>query len=158
MSYTKRQFIESALEEIGLASYVFQMQPQELQSALKRLDSMVMSWQAKGITIGWPVSIDPDNADLDTVTECPLIANEAIITNLAVKLAPSYGKIVQTETKVAAKKAYNNLLAFKINPKSMSLPDTMPLGAGNKPWREDKEFVNSPEADLINAAGQPLGN
>ena len=56
MSWTKRQFINAALEEIGLASYVFDIQPEELESALRRLDAMMADWNAKGIRIGYPLS------------------------------------------------------------------------------------------------------
>ena len=33
MSWTKRQYIVDAFEEIGLASYVYDLQPEQLQSA-----------------------------------------------------------------------------------------------------------------------------
>ena len=35
MGYSKRQFVAAAFEEIGLASYVFDLQPEQLQSALR---------------------------------------------------------------------------------------------------------------------------
>jgi hypothetical protein len=54
MGYTKRQFISAAFEEIGLASYVFDLQPEQLQSALRRLDAMMADWNAKGIRLGYP--------------------------------------------------------------------------------------------------------
>ena len=40
MGWTKRQFVTQAFEEIGLASYVFDLTPEQLQSALRRLDAM----------------------------------------------------------------------------------------------------------------------
>ena len=44
MGYTKRQYIEAALTEIGLADYVFNSTPQDLQTALRRLDGMMAEW------------------------------------------------------------------------------------------------------------------
>ena len=38
MSYSKRQIVEQAFEELGLATYVFDMTPDQFDSALKRLD------------------------------------------------------------------------------------------------------------------------
>ena len=51
MGYTKRQFVTAALEEIGLASYVFDLQPEQLQSALRRLDAMISEWNGKTFNV-----------------------------------------------------------------------------------------------------------
>ena len=85
MGYSKRQFVEAAFEEIGLASYVFDITPSELQAAVRRLDSMIAQWYAKAIQIDYPLADSPQNVDLDTETNVPLTANEAIITNLAMR-------------------------------------------------------------------------
>jgi hypothetical protein len=52
MSYSKRQFVEAAFEEIGLASYVFDLQPEQIDSACRRLDTMMAQWNAVGIRLG----------------------------------------------------------------------------------------------------------
>mgnify|MGYP000518919073 CR=1 FL=1 len=44
MSYTKRQFVIAAFEEIGLASYTFDITDDELSSACRRLDAMMAEW------------------------------------------------------------------------------------------------------------------
>ena len=46
MGYSKRQFVEAAFEEVGLAAYAFDIQPQQLESALRRLDAMMAAKQA----------------------------------------------------------------------------------------------------------------
>ncbi len=46
MAYTIRQFVTSALEEIGLAEYVFDVSPDQLQSGAKRWNSMLAEWNA----------------------------------------------------------------------------------------------------------------
>ena len=51
MGYTKRQIIEAACEEIGLANYAFDMQPEQLQAMMRRLDAMMAEWNAKGIRL-----------------------------------------------------------------------------------------------------------
>ena len=52
MGWTKREYIEQAFEEIGLASYVFDLTPEQLQSALRKLDAMLAEWNAKGLRLG----------------------------------------------------------------------------------------------------------
>jgi hypothetical protein len=44
VAWTKREFVVQAFSEIGLASYVYDLQPEQLQTALNRLDSMLATW------------------------------------------------------------------------------------------------------------------
>jgi hypothetical protein len=88
MSYKKRQFISAAFEEIGLASYVFDLQPEQLQSALRRLDAMMADWNAKGIRLGYPLPSSPQDSDLDEDTLVPDSAYEAIICSLGHQAGP----------------------------------------------------------------------
>jgi len=64
MSWTKRQFITQAFEEIGLAAYVFDLTAEQLDSALRRMDSMVAGWNANGVRIGYPLPGSPEDSDL----------------------------------------------------------------------------------------------
>ena len=144
MAYTKRQFVIAALEEIGLASYIFDAQPEQLQSALVRLDAMMANWNGKGIRLAYPLPGSPGASSLDENTTVPDSANEAVITNLAVRLAPSYGKTVSPDTKATARDGYNLLLSRAAMPPEMQLPDTMPAGAGNKMWDVYGTYLNPP--------------
>lgn len=153
MSWTKRQFVAQAFEEIGLASYVFDLTPEQLQSALRRLDAMMASWNAKGIRLGYPLPSVPTDSDLDERTNVPDSANEAIYTNLGVRLAPSFGKAVSPDAKAIAKTTYDVLLARAAMPIEQQMPGTMPSGAGNKSWRAHDNPFLSPPADPV-LAGQ----
>lgn len=151
MGYSKRQFVEAAFEEIGLASYTFDLQPQQIESALRRLDAMMAEWNAKGIRLGYPLPSSPQFSDISAESEVPDSANEAIITNLALKLAPSYGRTPMPDTKITAKTAYNTLLSRAAMPMVQQFPNTLPSGAGNKPWRMyDNPFLG-PEVDPVDA-------
>lgn len=153
MGYSKRQFVSAAFEEIGLASYAFDLQPQQFESALRRLDAMMADWNGKGIRLGYPLPSSPQFSDLDAQSEVPDSANEAIITNLATRIAPSYGKQVMPQTMVTARNAYQTLLSRATMPFEQQLPGTMPSGAGNKPWRVyDDPFLRRPVDPLL--AGQ----
>jgi len=144
MGYTKRQFVTAAFEEMGLADYVFDLSPEQLESALRRLDAMLMEWNAKGIRLGYASASSPQDSDLDTETNVPDSAWEAVITNLAVRIAPGYGKTVSPDTKMVAKQGYNTLLQRATFPLEQQLPETMPSGAGNKPWWYDNPFLQRP--------------
>lgn len=150
MSWTKRQFITQAFEEIGLAAYVFDLTPDQLDSALRRMDAMVAGWNANGVRINYPLPNSPQDSDLDQASGVPDFANEAIYLNLAVRLGPSFGKTVAQETRIAADMAYNNManqVAFPTPERQ--LPNTMPLGQGPKPWRTyGNPFVNPPKSGI----------
>jgi hypothetical protein len=149
MSYKKRDYIQLALEELRLADYVFDLEPQALESALRRLDAMMAEWDANGLHLSYPFPSSPGDSDLDQETNVPDIANEAIITNLALRLAPSYGKQITPETRRFASSAYNTLSRVYSAPGEMSFPSTLPKGAGNKTWREGQNPFVDPPGDRL---------
>jgi hypothetical protein len=151
MGLSRRQFIAAAMAEIGMADYVFDLQAEDLQVAARRLNSMLMDWNGRGVRLGYALVSDWATVDLDADTLVPDVAEEAIITNLAIRIAPGYGKTVSPDTKAAAKNGYNTLLGRAAVPPTMQFPSSLPAGAGNKPWRYDDPFLPRPRDDL--AAG-----
>lgn len=157
MGWTKRQFVAQAFEEIGLASYVFDLSPEQMESALRRLDSMMATWNSKGIRLGYPIPSSPQDSNLDAETGVPDSANEAIYLNLGIRLAPSFGKTVSADTKAAAKMAYDSLLSRAAMPMEQQMPAHMPAGAGNKPWRNtDNPFLTPPVDPLLAGQDGPI--
>lgn len=149
MSYTKRQLVEGAYAEIGMASFVFDLEPEDLQSALRKLDSMMAMWNGRGIRLGYPVPLSPESSSLDEDSNLPDWSVTAVIASLGIQIAPSYGKAVSTETRLNARDAYNVLLSRAAYPIEMQLPNTMPTGAGNKPWTVDGPFMADPVDRLL---------
>ncbi len=131
MGWSKRQFVLRAFEEIGLAHYVFDLLPEQLQSAIYRLDGMCESWNALGIRLGYPIPSSPQYSQLDEQTTVPDCANEAIYTNLAIKIAPMFGKQVSPDLRINAKQAYNAMVSKLTEVHEMQL-GTIPAGAGQK--------------------------
>lgn len=130
---TKRQLIEAAHVEIGLADYVFDIPAEQLQIALRRLDAMMAEWNGMGLRLGYALPSSYTAGDLDAESGIPDRAWEAVVANLAMRLAPSFGKQVMPETKSAADRSLNMLLG-KVLPPEQQL-GRIPAGAGNKPWR-----------------------
>lgn len=153
MGWSKRQFVEQAFRKAGLAAIVFDLQPDQLQSAMVDMDAMVATWYAKGIKIGYPLPSSPQNSGLDQATSVPSEGNEAIYLNLALRIAPDFGKTVMPDVKISAKLAYDALLAKAAMPGKTQLPVTMPQGAGNKPWRREETFINPPDLNPLDVAG-----
>lgn len=149
MGWTKRQFIQEAFTEIGMGPSQYDPTPEELRSALRRLDAMIAEWIASGIRLSYPLPESPDASSLDVDTTVPDFANDAIITNLAIRIAPSYGKQLPNETRVSARMGINAILNKTVlQPPQMQMPSQMPTGAGGKGWRYNNPFVRPP-ADPI---------
>ena len=146
MSYTKRQFIDAAFTELGMSSHSFELLPDQYSDALVRLDSMLAEWNARGIRIGYNVPSTPGSSTLDDDSYLPDKAWEAVITNLALRLAPSYGKTVSIDTRVAARHALNTLLVDAAMPVEQQLA-TIPAGAGYKYL--DRVFFEPDESSLV---------
>ena len=148
MSWTKRQFITASFEELGLASYIFDLGAEQLQSALRKLDMMMATWNAKGIRLGYPISSSPTSGDLDEDTTVPDSSNEAIILGLAIRLAPSFGKVVSQDTKQSFYLAYQGLLSQYAKPIEMQITG-LPSGAGNKSCSLNYDtFLDEPQETL----------
>lgn len=145
MSFTKRQFIEEAYGELGMASYIFDLDTDVLARALRRLDSMLAEWNGRGIRLGYPIPASPDDSDLDEPALVPDWTNEAVILNLAVRLAPGHGKTVSPQTLFAAKRAMDGVLARSAMPSEVQLAG-LPRGAGAK--SHDAPFLPSPTEPL----------
>lgn len=157
MGWTKRQFIDAAFAELGMSVYTFDMQPEQYQYALHRLDSMLAEWNERGVRLGYPIPLSPQQSDLDEQTNVPDRANEAILTNLATRIAPSYGKQVMPQTMATAQSSLNTIMRRAAMPQPMQMPRTMPSGAGNKPWIwASNPFVNPPVDPVLAGEDGPI--
>ena len=150
MSWTKRQLINKAFAQIGFSSYQFDLEPEQLQDALSTMDSMIATWNANGIRIGYPISSSPQLADIDTDTAITDSANEAIYLNLAIRLAPSLGKMIAPELKQTARMAYSNLLSKSSMPHEMQISG-LPSGAGTKYWQGNQNVFLPKNEDALDA-------
>lgn len=151
--WTKRQLVEEAYAEIGIAAYVFDLESDELQTGLRRLDSMMATWEAKGVRIGYAMPSGPTTSSLDDASGIPDAANETVVAHLAIRLAPGFGKQVSPDTRKTARDGYDTLLWAAARPIEQQLPSTLPRGAGQKPWRTtDDPFFPPPEDSPLGIA------
>lgn len=153
MSWTKRQYIEQAFNKIGLGSFAYDADPEDLQDALTELDAMMAEWSERGIDIGWPLSADPKNAKLETDTGAPDRANTAIFYNLAVRLAPDYGRTIAATVHSTAQSSFKRLLAHYTKIPKM-IKGRRLSGAGN---RRINATLPRTESDTIGAPEQQIG-
>lgn len=132
MSWAKADFVNQAFEEIGFASYVYDSNPDQLQSCLRRMDGLLATWNAKGIHLGYPLPSGANVSALTDVTGVSDAAAPAIYLNLACQIAPMFGKQLSPQTVANARDAYEALLTKIYEIPEMSLGAHMPSGAGHK--------------------------
>jgi hypothetical protein len=148
MSWTKRELVNNAFTEIGLAGYDFDLTPDNLQQALQYMDGMMGLWMVKGIHVNWPFNMSPTDANLDTPVDLPVYAQLPIWLNAAVHISASFGKTLSNTTNNNAMASYTTLLGVFATPCERSFTDTLPLGAGNKPWRNSNNvFFPNPRGN-----------
>lgn len=152
MGWTKRQIVQQAFSELALASYDFDLSPEELQSALVKLDTMMATWGSQGLQLGYSLGLTPDASDLDADSGLPLEAVEAVYMGLAVRIAASKGKALPTSTKAVAKDTFDALVsrAASQDVQQQQFANGTPMGAGRKSWRTfTRPFVAVPNVDPL---------
>jgi hypothetical protein len=145
MAYTKQQFVEMSYQELGFLAE--DLQTEQLNAGLKRLDSMMATWNARGLKLRYPIPLNPQDSTLSEQTNVPDKANEAIYVNLAVRLAPSVGKVVTPELRTNANSTYNDLIRALVGVEEVEL-SVVPTGAGNKEASTYARFITPKDTDI----------
>jgi len=154
MYSTKRDIVEDAFAEIGLAPYIFDLTSGMLERGLRRLEQYVAQLDASdNIRFGYPLSSNPD---LDDEINLPASVENMLVTNLAILIAPGHGKTVSTELTKAAGNAYKAVERKFSNVIPERDASRLPSGAGNKPRRNSGQFMPSPsESFATDSDGSP---
>ncbi len=140
---TKGELIGDAFAELGLAAHVYDLEPDEQQTALRRMDAMLSFWESRGIRIGYV-----QGADLGAESGLPQYAHEAVIAGLAMRLAPGFGKQISAQTAAIAKAGYDELLKRAAFPPEQQLK-SLPAGAGNRSDVAPVPFLPEPTSDPL---------
>ena len=151
MGWTKQMLVEQAFTEIGKNPSIFNIDPDLMQSALRTLDSMMASWNGRGIRLGYALPASPDSSNLDSDSGLPDWANEAVYLTLAIRLAPSIGKTPTQQTMMAARTAFASLPNRSSFPPEQQFRNGLPSGAGNKPERTPNYTFLPPPVDALTA-------
>ncbi len=154
MGWTKQELIDEAFGELALQGFTFNLDADVMQSALRRLDSLMATWNGKGIRIGYALPSSPSSSELDSDSGLPDWATEGVFLALAVRLSATMGKSLSPSTMSSAKAAYDVITARCAFPMQQQLPSNLPLGSGNKPWRNTLQpFFPVPTDPLVTADG-----
>lgn len=125
----KRDIIEMAFEECGSAGYEFERDPEEVKSALRKLNAMMREWPWN--TLGY-VQGDYAEGQPAEFSGIPEHALSAVSGYLALRIAPAMGASLSPEMKSTLSRSYSLVVseaATKIVPTLRTATSTV-LGSG----------------------------
>lgn len=147
--WTKARLVADAFAELALAGHLFDIEPEEQQQALRRLEMMLATWEGQGVTLGYSFAGNPGAIDSDVDSGLPAAAVETVVINLAKRLSSSFGKSLTAQQLADAQTGYLVLMRQAAMPKEMSTQGSMPRGAGQKPWRTSRPYVTPPNTSPL---------
>lgn len=125
----KRDIIEMAFEDCGSAGYEFGRTPEEVASALRKLNALMAEWLEAGIDINYNQP-DYGAGDPEEGSGIPLSAMNAAASFLALRIAPQMGQALPGEQRTNMAMAYNRLLSSTYQMGTMPFRRREPRGAG----------------------------
>lgn len=137
----KRQIADEAFAEIGIASYAFDVSAGEIVIAIRRLDGLAAQWYPQGIAAGYIFPAAGEFSDPDDEAGIPDAAYTMYYTNLALRLAPTYGKTISAQTLLMAKQAIEDFRLGVTSIPERCYPSTMPVGHGSGRSVRDNPYM-----------------
>jgi hypothetical protein len=123
---TVTEVVGGALQLLEIRTAESGVEAVEAEDGLTSLNDMMNEWNVDGINIGYET--------LDSVEDelfVTLGSIGAIKANLAVYIAPEYGRVVSDSLRERAKRSKRSLRA-SIPLNQSQYPDTLPVGSGNE--------------------------
>jgi hypothetical protein len=127
MAETAGSVIKSALQEILVQASEAPLEPDETIDALLYMNRFMAEQAANGIALGF-TEVD-DTSDEITI---PGGAINGLVFNLAMKLAPQFGKVVSITLATNAKDALATMRNIAVTIGRSQFPNTLPRGSGNE--------------------------
>ena len=124
----KIDIVLAAYEELRISGLTSEPNPREIESAVRRLDNMMLGWKNKNLCPSYIRSTSYSDIDPNQDSGINDVDMFAIVANLAKNLCAMFGKVCHMQTMIDAKEGYDNLFSVAI-PTRESDP-YMPLGSG----------------------------
>lgn len=124
---TNAAIITAALRELGVLGEGEEASAEQGAHALGKLNRMIEAWTDNDIELGY-------FQQSSTTAACPITywSERAVITRLALELAPTYGATITPELAFAANEAYTSLLRkIMIDAQKPLDMSHMPTGSGH---------------------------
>jgi len=131
---TKGALVIRALGKLGIANYIFNTEAEEEISALRQMDSLASDWQSKLEDFGYSQPATRGASNPEDASGINAADEDAFISNLAVQIAPDYGKTPSPFLLKRAAETRSTLFCRYAREVEIPLSEKMPVGAGNRFW------------------------
>jgi hypothetical protein len=151
---TANTIIRDALREIFVAEDEQPLEAVQMSGAIRYMNRMMATLNSNGIALGYTVITGP--SDTVTVADGAL---DGIVTNLAIRLAPTYGYQVPQELAIAATDGMAAMRKIAVTVTPTSFPCTLPIGSGNE-WSNSSthndKFYPCPDDTTLTEEGNNI--
>jgi len=144
----KRQIIELAFSEAGIAGYEFGRTPEEVTDALTRLNAMMAEWKGmRGLDLGYEQPhYGVGNAD--ALSGIPHETLNVVASFLALRICPMMGAALSAEARGNLNRSLKLLESHYATIPTMPLQANTPRGAGISQGRLLSPFINETAEDV----------
>jgi hypothetical protein len=125
----KRDIIELAFDDCGLAGYEFDRTPEEQGMALRKLNALMMEWPWSGLGYSQP---SYGTGQVEGPSGIPDSAINAVAQYLALRIAPGMGNALSPELRASMASSKAVLFAQLAVIPDMALPGNTTRGTGNR--------------------------
>lgn len=129
---TKGDVLQMSYEEIGSSSYEFDHGPDEISSALRKFDALMLIDPYDKLGYNAPAAIG--GSTLTDPSGLPDAALQTVAVALGIRISPVWGKTMSPQSNAAFARGVNKLRTMVQVIPTVSLRRGTPWGAGNK-WR-----------------------
>ena len=124
---TVLQIVNGAAEKLGIKTAEIALEAGDFQVILNEMNDLLTEWSDLGLTPAFKeVSETTDTVDVDRN------AVSAIKNNLAIRIAPTFQKVVQQSLALIASDSLRALETSTVFIGQVAYPDTLPTGSGNE--------------------------
>lgn len=123
---TVLQIVNGSAEKLGVKSAESALEAGDFQVIVDEMNDMLTEWADNGLTPAFK-----EVTESDDIVDVDRNAVSAIKNNLAIRIAPSFQRVVQPSLALIASTSLQTLEASVIFIGQVALPDTLPSGSGN---------------------------
>lgn len=138
---TKIDIINAAFSRLRISGLTVQATPEDIDLALNRLEGMAREWHTR-VNSGYFFETSPAS---NTPHNVPREYWAAYESNLAIRMAPDFGKEITAALLMEARATYSNMSARLALVKPVRPPARQPIGSGNRRFNQADQYYQPQE-------------
>lgn len=120
---TAAHIISRALRIMGVLDPTEAPAAEDFQTALAAFNAMMARWEANGLALGWAPVSAPGNE-----TGLPAEAEDAVVSNLAMRLGPEYGVQLRPDVVALAQDGLRSLQRDRLVSNPLEMRSRLGIG------------------------------